>query len=173
MTDLEEARRDWINIFSVEFVEVANAVDQDGALMGLFRERVVPNGVVGKVVDDFQSKEIAWRGDICIPREDGSVNDLDVSGVASRGGRTVELGGLERGERGGDFDHFELGPLIDVGIETTDIVEDIEHQSAIAGTHLVDDQVLIWGVGDSVVVHEVAGHSFAIEGTEEFGRGMP
>lgn len=84
ITDSEEACRDRIYVSGVEFVEVASSVDQDSALKGLFRERVVPDGVVGKVVDDFQSKEIAWRGDISIPGEDGAVDDLDVSGVASR-----------------------------------------------------------------------------------------
>lgn len=80
---------------------------------------------------------------------------------------------MDRGERRGDFDHLELGPVVDVGVELTNVVKDIEHQSAIAGTNLVDDQVLIRGMGPFVVLHEVAGHSFAIVRMEEFGRGMP
>lgn len=173
ITELEEARRDWVNIFGVEFVELALFIDEDVALQGLFRERVVPDDVVGKVVDDFQREEIAWRREIGVPGEDGAVDDLDVGGMASRGGRTVELRGLARGERGGDFDHFILGPVVDVGVRITDIVKDIEHQGAIARANLVDDQILIWGLGDLVAFHEVAGDCFAIVWTEEFGRGIP
>lgn len=89
-TELKEARRYRINLFGVELVEFASAVNQHGALEGLFRERIVADSVVGKVVNDFEGEEIARCGDKGIPGEYGAVDDLDVSGVASCGGRALE-----------------------------------------------------------------------------------
>ena len=63
---------------SVEFIEVAYGVDKDCALKGLFRERIVANGVVGEVIEDFEGKEVAGTGDEYVPVKDTFVYNFDM-----------------------------------------------------------------------------------------------
>lgn len=51
--DAEVAGRDRVDLLGVEFVEIAVFVDEDHALVGYFGERVVADGVVAEVVEDF------------------------------------------------------------------------------------------------------------------------
>ena len=81
-------------------MEIALGVDEDSALDGLFRERIVADGVVGEVVEHFEGEEVARVRHQSVPVEDGFVDDLNVRGVPARRGRAVQLGGLEVGERG-------------------------------------------------------------------------
>ena len=81
----QEARSDWIDVLSVELVEVATVVDEDSALERLFGIWVVADAVVGEVVKDFEGEEIAGDGDVGFPGKYGAVNDFDLSGVAPRG----------------------------------------------------------------------------------------
>ena len=90
----QEARSNGVDVFGVEFVKVAAVIDQDGTLEGFFSDRVIADTVVGEIVENFEGEEIAWYGDVSVPRKDGAVDYFDVVGVASRRRRTCELGGL-------------------------------------------------------------------------------
>ena len=96
VADAEETRGDGVEVWDVEFVEVAGRVDEDGALEGFFGEGVVTDGVVGEVVEDFEGEHVAGGGDVGVPGEDGAIDDFDVGGVGGGGG-LVEKGGLEGG----------------------------------------------------------------------------
>ena len=109
----QEARGDGVERGCVEFVEVAIVVDEYGALQGLFGEGVVADAVVREVVEDFEGQEIARRGVVGSPVEDGAVDDFDALGMSARGGGPVEFGGLQRGERAGDLNDFEFRPRVD------------------------------------------------------------
>lgn len=80
----QEARSDGVDIFGVEFVKVAVVVDENGALEGFFGEGIVADAVVGEVVEDFEGKKVARRGDVGVPGEYGAVDDFDMSGMAAR-----------------------------------------------------------------------------------------
>ena len=66
-------------------------VDKNGALEGFFREGVVADAVVGKVIKDFEGEKVARSGDVSVPGEDGAVDDFHVVGVAARGSRAGNL----------------------------------------------------------------------------------
>ena len=118
-------------MLGVKFPEIAAVVNKDGALERLFREGVVANAVVCEVVEDFKSEEVAGRGDISIPCEDGAIDNLDVVGMSSRRSRSHELGCLERSERRGDLDDSELCTRVDVRLKIADVVQDVEHEGPI------------------------------------------
>lgn len=90
----QEARGDRVDVFGVKFVKFAAVVDEDGALEGIFGDGIVADAVVREVVEDFEGEEVAGDGDVGIPGEDGAVDNFDMVGVAPRGRRTGELGGL-------------------------------------------------------------------------------
>lgn len=90
----QEAGGDGVDVFGVELVKFAGVVDKDGALEGVFGDGVVADAVVREVVEDFKGEKVAREGDVGIPGEDGAVDDFDMVGVAPRGRRTGELGGL-------------------------------------------------------------------------------
>ena len=161
------------DVGGVEFEEVALAVDEDGALQRGLGEGIVPDAVVREVVEDFEGEEVAGGGHVGLPGEDGAVDDFDVRGVAARGGVTVELAGLQRGERGGDFDDFELGARVDVRVVVADVVQDVEHEGAVAGAEFVDYEVVEGMVGEFVVGDEIAGNCLAVVGAKELGGGVP
>ena len=126
-----------------------------------------------EIVEDFEGEEVAWRGDVGVPGEDGAVDDFDVGGVAARGGVALQLAGLQGGERGGDFDDFELGAGVDVRVVVADVVQDVEHEGSVAGAELVDYEVVEGVVGEFVVGNEIAGDCLAVVGAKELGRGVP
>lgn len=90
----QEAGGHGIDVFGVEFVKFAVVIDQDGALEGVLRDGVVADAIVREVVEDFKGEKVARQGDVGVPGEDGAVDDFDMVGVAPRGRRTGELGGL-------------------------------------------------------------------------------
>lgn len=126
-----------------------------------------------KIVEDFEGEEVARRGDVGLPGEDGAVDDFDVGRVAARGGVAVELAGLQRGERGGDFDDFELGARVDVRVVVADVIQDVEHEGSVAGAEFVDYKVVEGMVGKFVVGDEIAGDCLAVVGAKEFSGGVP
>lgn len=142
-------------------------------MQGGLGERVVADAVVREIVEDFEGEEVAGRGDVGLPGEDGAVDDLDVGSVAARGGVALELAGLQGGERGGDFDNFELGARVDVRVVVPDVVQDVEHEGAVAGAEFVDYEVVEGMVGEFVVGDEIAGNCLAVVGAKELGRGVP
>lgn len=58
-------------------------------------------------------------------------------------------------------------------MKIADIVEDVEHESAVSSTKLVYNQIMIWMVRELVVCDQVPSESFAVERTEKFGRRVP
>ena len=66
-----------------------------------------------------------------------------VVGVAAGGGGLHQLGVLQGGKLGADFDDFVLCAVVDVRVDVADVVEDVEREGAAAGAHLVDDQVMV------------------------------
>ena len=173
MADAEEARGDRVNISGIEFIKVACGVDEDVALEGLLGERIIADGVMGEIVEDLQGQEVAGRRDVGFPGEDGAVDDFDVVEVAASGGSAGKLGGLQRGEGGGDFDYFEFGTWVNVWVQVADVVEDVEHEGAVAGAEFVDDEVVVGVVGELVICDEVASDGFTVVRAEELGRGVP
>ena len=73
----------------------------------------------------------------------------------------------------GDLDDVELCPGVDLRIDFTDVIEDIEHKSSPSGAHLIDQKVVVGIRGQAVIVDEVAGDGFAVVWAEELCRGMP
>ena len=138
VTHTKEARGDGVDGVTVEFVEVAFVVDEHGALKRFFGERVVADAVVGEVIENFEREEEAWGWGVGIPREYGAVDDLDMFGVASGGCGLLQTLLLKGGEGGGNFNDFEFCAGIDFRVGITDVIEDVEHQCAIAGPHFVD-----------------------------------
>lgn len=128
---------------------------------------------MGKVVKDFKGEKETRGRDALVPVEDGLVDDFHFAGVSPRGRVFHDLGVLYRCQLGGNFNDFVICPGVDVWIYIADVVEDVEHQRAAAGTHFVDYQVMVRVGGKLVVGDEVAGDGFAVVGAEELGRGVP
>lgn len=123
----------------VEFVKVPVAVDEDMALEGFLGSDVVPDAVVGEIVKDFHGEEEAWRGLVLVPFEDGAVYNFDLVLVAAGFGCGEEVLVLHGGKVGGDFDDVVPRAGVDLGVYFADVVEDVEHESAAAGAHFVDE----------------------------------
>ncbi len=87
----QEPRGDGVDVFGVEFVEITVVVDEEGALERVFGEGVVADAVVREIVEHFEGKKVTGDGDVCVPGEDGAVDDFDVVGVAPRRRGTGEL----------------------------------------------------------------------------------
>lgn len=159
---------DRIDLLSVKLEEVAVLVDEHHTLVTFLGEGVVADGVVCEVVKDLEGEEVAGRADVDVPIENGLVDDLDVSRVATSGSGGGKLGGLTAGQGGGYFDNFKLGTFIDFRVDVADVVEDVEHECSVPGAEFIDDEVVEWVVSDHVVDDEVAGYCFAVVWTKEF-----
>lgn len=158
----------------VELVEVAAGVDHDDALQGLLGAEVVPQGVVGEVVEDLHGEEEAGGRDALGPVEDAAVDDLDLAGVAApRRRRLHELRRLERRQRRRDLDDPVLGPVVHRRLHVPDVVQHVEHQRAAARPHLVDDQVVVGVRAHHVVRHQVPRHRLPVVGPEQLRRRVP
>ncbi|KAL8967864.1 MAG: hypothetical protein Q9183_002728, partial [Haloplaca sp. 2 TL-2023] len=59
-----------IYLFRIEFIEVADTVNEHHALKWLLRKRVISNGIVREIIKDFESDKIARCPNIDIPVED-------------------------------------------------------------------------------------------------------
>jgi len=139
----EEACCYWVDGRCVELVEVAFVVDEDGSLEGFFGKGVVADTIVSKVVEDFESEKEAWGWGVGVPGEDGAIDDFDMFGVSSGGCGFCEVLLLERGEGGGDLNYFEFRAGVDFRVGVADVIEDVEHQCAVAGAHLVDYEIVV------------------------------
>ena len=173
IADPQVALRDRVQGRRVELVELAVVVDQDPGLLRLGCDGVVPDAIVGEVVEDFQRQEPARFQHRRVPVEDAAVDDLHVLCVAAAGGCLGELLGLQRGEVGADFDDFELRVFVHFWIQIADVVQDVQHQRAVARADFVDDQVVVGVVRQLVVYYQVARDGFAVVGSEEFGGRVP
>ena len=76
--EVQEAGGERVEGFCVVFEELAVFVDQHRALEGLGGSRVVADGVVGHVIEDFEGEEESGGWDVSVPGEDRLVDDLDV-----------------------------------------------------------------------------------------------
>lgn len=134
MSHPEKAGSDRVNLSGVEFEEIAGVVDENSALERLFSNGVVADTVVGKIVKNFQGKEIAGCGDESVPGEYGAVDYFHVICVSACRGGLRELRGLEGGQRGGYLYNFELCSSVDVCVEITDVIQHIQHQGSISSS---------------------------------------
>lgn len=164
---------DRVNVFAVELVEVAKLIDENHTLVRFFGEVVVADSVVSKVIEDFECEEVAGCADVDIPIEYRLVDDFDMPCMAPRGRGGCQLGSLPGSEGGGDFDDFELGAFVDVGVAFPDVVEDVQHERSVTRAKLIDDKVVERVMGELVICDEIAGYCFAVVGTEELCWGMP
>lgn len=80
---------------------------------------------------------------------------------------------LQGGKRRGDLDDVVLGASIDLRVNLADVVEDVEHEGAAAGAHLVDEQVVVRVRGQAVVGDEVARNGLAVVRAEELRGRVP
>lgn len=172
----QEARGDGVEDGLVELVEVAELVDQHGALQRLLGGEVVAHDVVREVVEDLHGEEEARRRHALVPVEDGLVDDLDLGRVAPGRGVGHHLRVLQRGERGRDLDDLVFRPVVDGRLHVPDVVQYVQHQRAPAGAHLVDDQVVVrvrHVVGGDVVGHQVPRDGLAVVRAEQLGGRVP
>lgn len=129
----QKATDDWIHVLCVKFEEVAFTVNEDHALEGFFGERIIANRIVGEIVKDFKSNEVAGRTNVDIPIEYRTIDDLDVLFVATGSGGGCQLQGLEGGESGRYLNDFVLGTFVDVWVYIAYVVENIEHECTVSG----------------------------------------
>ena len=94
-------------------------------------------------------------------------------GMSARRSGGSQPGGLEGGQGRGYFDDFELRSGVNVWVEITDIVQDIEHQCAISSAHFVDYKIVVRMVGEFVVCNEISGDGLPIVRAKKLSRCMP
>lgn len=169
----QESSSDRVDFLGIELVEIASVIDEDCTLEGFFGERVIADTVVGEVVEDFQGQEVAGCRDVGVPGEYGAVDYLHVICVSARRGGLCELRGLEGGEGRGNFDDFEFGPGVDVWLAIANVIQHVEHQSAVPSTQLVDNEIMYRVIRKSVICDQVPRDSFPVVWTEQLGRSMP
>ena len=58
-------------------------------------------------------------------------------------------------------------------MEVANIVEDVEHESTVSCSKLVDYKIVIWMVQELIICDQVSSESFAVERAKELGRRMP
>ena len=139
----EEAVRNRVDARRVELVELVLVVDQHEALVRALGDGVVAHGVVGEVVDDLEREEPARLGHVSVPVEDGALDDLDARRVAAARDGRHQLRLLLRRESRGDLDDLVARARVHVRVGGADVVEDVEHQCAVARARLVDDQIVV------------------------------
>lgn len=154
-------------------MKISFGVDKHNALVGLFGKGVITNHVVRKVIDHLKGQEEARRRDVGVPAEDGAVDDADLILVRARGRRGVDVARLQRRQRGRDLDDAELRARVHLRVRVPDVVEDVEHERAVAGAHLVDDQIVVRVQREPVVRHEISRDGLAVVGPEQLRRGVP
>ena len=154
-------------------VEVPLGIDQDGALIRLLRERVVPDQIMRKVVDDLEGEEEARRRHVRVPVEDGPVDDGDPVAVDPRRRRLVQVAMLQRHQGRRDLDDAELRARVHLRVHLADVVEDVQHQRAVAGAHLVDDEIVVRVQRELVVRDQIPRDGLAVERTEQLRRCVP
>ena len=162
-----------INQRGIELVEVSSTIYEDSSLEGLFSKWIIPDTVMGKIVKDFESQKVARRWHIGVPIENRTVDNLYMVGMPTRRGGASQLGGLEGGKGRGNFDNFKLCSRINIWMEITDIVQDVEHQRTISSTHFVDYKIMVRMVGEFVVRNKVSGDGLAVIWAKELSRCMP
>ena len=173
VTELEEAGRHRINLLGVEFKKVSVVVNEDGALQWLFGGGIVADTVMGEIVKDLEREDVAGCTDVDVPRKYRPVDDFHMLGVTSGRGRPRELGRLQRCERSGYLDDFELRSGIHIRVNVANVVQHVQHQRSVSCSQLIYYQVLRRVVPQLVIRDKVSGNSFAIVGPKELGRGMP
>ena len=171
--ELEEAGRHRVNLPGVEFEKVSLIVDEDGALQWLFGGGIVADTVMGEIVKDLEREDVAGCTDVDVPREYRLVDDFHMLGVTSGRGRPGELCRLQRCERSGYLDDFELRSVIHVRINVADVVQHVQHQRSVSRAQLIYYEVLRRVVRELVVGDKVSRNSFAIIWPKELSRGMP
>lgn len=180
MPQAQEAPHRGVGHGAEELVKVALLIDEHGALQGLLGAQVVADDVVGKIVKHLEGEEEAGGGHDVRPVEDGLVDDLDLGPVAPRRRRRRRLGcalrqggRLHAGQVGRDLDDLVPRALVHLRIDVADVVEDVEHEGAAAGTHLVDNEVVVGEGGLAVVLTQIPRYGLAVVGAEQLRGRVP
>ena len=142
--DVQEASGDRVELARIELVKVALGIDEDAALQRGLGDRVEAQAVVREVVEDLEGQDEAWGCDVAGPVEDGLVDDFDFGPVPVGVERAGEVLVLEVREGVGDLDDLEFRAGVDFRVGVADVVEDVEHEGAVAGSHLVYKEVVVW-----------------------------
>lgn len=169
----QEASGDGVELAGVELVEFALRINEHAALERDLGERIEAQAVVGEVVEDLESEEKARTRDVAVPVEDGLVDDFHLAPVAVGVQGAGEVMVLELGQGVGDFDDLEFGAGVDLRVGIADVVEDVEHEGAVAGSHLVDEEVMVGVERQLVVCDQVTRNGFTVVRPEEFCGCMP
>ena len=98
MTNPKESRSDWVHVGNVVFVELTISVNENTALARLLGFQIVPNRIMAKVVEDFQSQKETRGVNIRTPIEYGVVYNLRVVEMRTRMNRVIQIPVLESGE---------------------------------------------------------------------------
>lgn len=77
MSPCEELCSDRVEGAGVVLEQFAARVNDDVRLIWVASLVVILQRVVGEVVEDFKREEVAGRGDVLVPVEDGAIDDLD------------------------------------------------------------------------------------------------
>lgn len=153
LTDPEEARSQWIEDCAVEFMKFSVRVDKDASLLGQLGFVVVADGIVCEIINDFQCEEEAWRVHVCVPVEDGTINDFDVVKVPTRIERVLQVLHLKTRQGRRNLNYLELGPLVHFVVCIADEIQDIQHHCPVSCSHLVYYQVMVRVERQLVVRH--------------------
>lgn len=140
-----------IDLLGVKFKELAVLVNENHPLVRLFCERIVADGIMCEIIEDFQSQKVARCADIDVPVEDRVIDDLYMFCMAASGGGGRKLGSLAGGESGGDFDDFVLSAFIDLWMDIANVIENVEHQGSVSRAKFVDDEIVEGMMGEHVV----------------------
>lgn len=97
LTNSQEPRRQWIEAGTVEFMKFAICIDEDASLLGKLGLVVVPDSIVGEIIDDFQCQEEARRVHVGIPVEDRTIDDLNMVDVPASIERVPQVLHLKAG----------------------------------------------------------------------------
>lgn len=125
--------------FGVIRYEFALRVDSDQALERRQRTNVVSHKVVSKVVHNFSSKDIT-RCVLCLgPGKNTPMFDIRCVFMA----RATQTSPLSHCEWGADLDDSVDRAIIDFRIVITQIVENVQRQSAVSSPELVNLEIFV------------------------------
>ena len=90
-TNSKESRSDWVYVGNVVFVELAVGVNENTALPRLLGFQIIPNRIMAKVVEDFQSQKETRGVNIRTPIEYGVVYNLRVAEMRTGMNRVIQI----------------------------------------------------------------------------------
>lgn len=136
-TNSEVSRSHTVQFWNVVFVKFPVGVDQDATLPWLSGFQIIADRVVAEIIKDLERKEETGGMDEGVPVEYGAVYDLRMASMAAGVNGLIQIPLLQIGKRRRNLYDFEFGPLIDLRIHVSYIIQYVEHQSPVPGSHFV------------------------------------